>query len=72
MSARLTTTGNSPLQLRRRISTLLFLVLTSIAGLVLLGLIVMSVRLFEIQEELGRLRDGRSTRGVTGGRGCRG
>jgi class 3 adenylate cyclase len=42
---------------RRRISTLLFIVLTSIAGLVLLGLVVMTVRLVEIQDDLGALRD---------------
>lgn len=49
--------GNSEPRVRRRISTLLFAILTGIAGLVLLGLIVMSVRLFEIQANLGKLQD---------------
>ncbi len=49
--------GTSEPRVRRRISTLLFASLTGIAGLVLLGLIVMSVRLFEIQADLGKLRD---------------
>jgi hypothetical protein len=44
-------------RVRRRISTLLFVILTAIAGVVLLGLIVMSVRLFDIQSDLGKLRD---------------
>ena len=47
----------SEIKVRRRISTLLFIVLTSIAGLVLLGLVVMTVRLVEIQDDLGTLRD---------------
>jgi len=47
----------SEIKVRRRISTLLFIVLTSIAGLVLLGLVVMTVRLVEIQDDLGALRD---------------
>jgi hypothetical protein len=47
----------SEIKVRRRISTLLFVVLTSIAGLVLLGLVVMTVRLVEIQDDLGALRD---------------
>ena len=49
--------GNSEPRARRRISTLLFAILTGIGGLVLFGLIVMSVRLFEIQADLGKLQD---------------
>jgi len=48
----------SDIKVRRRISTLLFLVLSAIAGLVLLGLIVMTLRLVEIQSDLTELRDG--------------
>jgi class 3 adenylate cyclase len=44
-------------KVRRRISTLLFAVLTGIACLVLIGLIVLGLRLFEIRAELGELRD---------------
>ena len=40
-----------------RISTLLFVILASIAGLVLLGLVVMTLRLVEIRNDLGTLRD---------------
>lgn len=40
-----------------RISTLLFVVLTAIAGLVLIGLVVMGLRLAEIRADLGTLRD---------------
>jgi class 3 adenylate cyclase len=47
----------STIKVRRRISTLLLIVLTSIAGLVLLGLVVMITRLVEIQDDLGALRD---------------
>lgn len=47
----------SALKLRQRISTLLFVILTSIAALVLLGLVVMAVRLIEIRADLGALRD---------------
>jgi class 3 adenylate cyclase len=47
----------STIKVRRRISTLLFVILTAIAGLVLLGLVVMTVRLVEIQDDLGALRD---------------
>ncbi|MCK5273387.1 MAG: hypothetical protein KAR37_01970, partial [Alphaproteobacteria bacterium] len=36
---------------------MLFAILTGIGGLVLFGLIVMSVRLFEIQADLGKLQD---------------
>ncbi|WP_312846756.1 adenylate/guanylate cyclase domain-containing protein [Stappia sediminis] len=43
--------------MRRRISTLLFAIFACIAGLVLMGLIVMTVRLFEIRSELSQLRD---------------
>ena len=46
----------SALKIRHRISTLLFVVLTSIACLVLLGLVVMTVRLIEIRTDLGTLR----------------
>jgi len=42
---------------RRRISTLLLGVLASIAGLVLIGLVVITTRLIEIQDDLGALRD---------------
>lgn len=42
---------------RQRISTLLFIILASIACLVLAGLIVMALRLVEIRTELGELRD---------------
>jgi len=49
--------GNSEPRTRRRISTLLFIILTGIGGLVLIGLIVMSLRLFEMQADLGKLRD---------------
>lgn len=52
------TPGIPESKVRRRISTLLFAILTGIAGLVLIGLIVMSARLFEIRAELGALRDG--------------
>lgn len=45
-------------RIRRRISTLLFAILAGIAGLVLLGLVVMSLRLFEIQSDLAALRNG--------------
>jgi class 3 adenylate cyclase/HAMP domain-containing protein len=41
----------------RKISTLLLLTLTTMAGLVLVGLIVMSIRLLEIQTELATLRN---------------
>ncbi|MHC4109318.1 MAG: hypothetical protein ACYSTY_14675, partial [Planctomycetota bacterium] len=47
----------STIKVRRRISTLLFVILTAIAGLVLLGLVVMTIRLVEIQDDLGALRD---------------
>jgi class 3 adenylate cyclase len=47
----------SAIKVRRRISTLLFIILTSMAGLVLLGLVVMIVRLVEIRDDLGALRD---------------
>ena len=47
----------SSIKVRRRISTLLLVILTSIAALVLLGLVVMTLRLVEIQENLGTLRD---------------
>lgn len=47
----------SALRLRHRISTLLFVVLTSIGAIVLLGLIVMTIRLVEIRADLGSLRD---------------
>ncbi len=43
---------------RKRISTLLFVILTSIASLLLLGLFVMTARLVHIQLELVILRDG--------------
>lgn len=46
-----------PPKTRQRISTLLFIILTSIACLVLVGLIVMALRLVEIRTELGALRD---------------
>ncbi len=42
---------------RQQISTLLFLILATIATLVLLGLIVISIRLAQIQSELAVLRD---------------
>ncbi len=42
---------------RQRISTLMLSTLTAIAGLILLGLIVMTVRLFGIQADLANLRD---------------
>jgi len=45
------------IKVRRRISTLLLIILTSIAGLVLLGLVVMTLRLVQIQDDLGGLRD---------------
>lgn len=45
------------IQLWQRISTLLLIILTTIAGLVLIGLVVMMVRLLAIQSELGELRD---------------
>ena len=45
------------LRIRQRISTLLFVILTSIACLVIVGLIIMTVRLVDIQTELGTLRD---------------
>jgi len=45
------------IKVRRRISTLLFVILTSIAVLVLLGVVVMTVRLVAIQDDLGVLRD---------------
>lgn len=47
----------SPPAAGRKISTLLLLTLTTIAGLVLAGLIVMSIRLLEIQTELATLRN---------------
>ena len=47
----------SDIKFRRRISTLLSLILFSIAGLVLLGLVVMTLRLVEIQSDLAELRD---------------
>jgi len=50
--------GNAEPRVRRRISTLLFAILTGIGGLVLFGLIVMSVRLFEMQADLGNLQYG--------------
>jgi class 3 adenylate cyclase len=50
-------TSGSAIKVRRRISTLLLVVLGSIAGLVLAGLVVMIARLVEIQDELGALRD---------------
>jgi class 3 adenylate cyclase len=43
--------------MRRRISTLLFVILSAIAVLVLIGLIVMSLRLLDIRRDLGNLRD---------------
>ena len=48
--------GSAP-RIRHRISTLLFVILTAIGGLVLLGLVVMTVRLVEIRADLGSLRD---------------
>jgi len=48
----------SDIKARRRISTLLFLVLSAIASLVLLGLVVIMLRLVEIQSDLAELRDG--------------
>jgi class 3 adenylate cyclase len=47
----------SEIKAHQRISTLLFVILTGIAGLVLLGLVVMTLRLVEIQGDLARLRD---------------
>jgi class 3 adenylate cyclase len=47
----------STIDVRKRISTLLLVILTSIAGLVLLGLVVMILRLVAIQDNLGALRD---------------
>ncbi len=47
----------SEIKVRRRISTLLFLILSGIAGLVLLGLVLMTLRLVEIQSDLAELRD---------------
>ncbi len=47
----------SEIKVRQRISTLLVVILTGIAGLVLLGLIVMMLRLVEIQDDLAGLRD---------------
>ena len=41
----------------RRISTLLLTILSSIAAIVLLGLVVMTFRLIEIQNDLGALRN---------------
>jgi len=43
--------------MRRRISTLLLTILTTIAGLVLLGLVLMITRLVNIESDLGVLRD---------------
>jgi class 3 adenylate cyclase len=48
---------NPAIKVRRRISTLLLSVLTAIAALVLLGLVVMTIRLIEIQNDLAALRD---------------
>lgn len=45
------------IKVRRRISTLLLIILTGIAGLVLLGLVVMTLRLAQIQDDLAGLRD---------------
>jgi hypothetical protein len=53
----LSTSVSTAPKLRRRIATLLLFSLTAVACLVLLGLIVMTVRLFEIQGDLGKLRD---------------
>jgi len=47
----------SDIKARRRISTLLFLILSAIASLVLLGLVLMMLRLVEIQSDLAELRD---------------
>jgi class 3 adenylate cyclase len=47
----------SEIKVRRRISTLLLVILTTIAGVVLLGLVVMTTRLVDIQDDLGALRD---------------
>jgi len=48
---------SSAIKPRRRISTLLLGVLVSIAGLVLIGLVVITARLIEIQDDLGALHD---------------
>lgn len=45
------------IKIRQRISTLLLVILTSIAALVLLGLVVMTVRMIDMQDNLGVLRD---------------
>jgi class 3 adenylate cyclase len=44
-------------EIRRRISTLLLAILTAIAGLVLVGLTVVGLRLLEVRQELGKLQD---------------
>ena len=46
------------LKVRQRISTLLFAILAAVAGLVLIGLAVMTLRLIEVQTELAELRNG--------------
>ena len=45
------------IRVSQRISTLLLAILTLIAGLVLIGLFVMTFRLVRIQGELGDLRN---------------
>lgn len=44
-------------RLHRRISTALFTILTMLAGVLLLGLVVVTLRLVQIQTDLGELRD---------------
>lgn len=48
---------DTSIKVHRRISTLLLAILSSIAALVLIGLTVMTLRLIEIQNDLGALRD---------------
>jgi class 3 adenylate cyclase len=47
----------SSVKIRQRVSTLLLVMLTAIAALVLLGLVVMTVRMLEMQDNLGDLRN---------------
>lgn len=44
-------------RIHRRISTALFTILTVLAGVLLLGLVVVTLRLVQIQADLGELRD---------------
>ncbi len=49
--------AKSLVQVRQRISTLLFAILAGIAVLVVLGLALIGLRLLEIRNELDQLRD---------------